>query len=1447
MKIAKLAAIALLVSCTATPTLQQPLKPHFDSMSSAIKGAARSTYLASKQTQLERLSLIDSAQAVLRRSGSQDQVSLQVVIRKPNYQLQQLELERIHNLTASVSGPGIPETIWNLGGHVNVAEAGPTNLQIQQVPRGQNRVVTVQGYDLLNDSSEALPGAQLKAIYSSPPDSTEVTLIFTWRSTIEAEVLEALQAAAAENSELESLVNNLDTQGLSDFLDAVVYGNHPVGGSVYDVHPTRLDPAAIADEIINGEGQIPSHTAGDPVPSQWLDAMADLNLVVQTPQKIPFTHSNIRVQITDPASNPMVISNGGDTASLPQIIPGDWNAIVHIDAPNGGVQTRGQVSVDANGQVTLSAGTAANPLILPPVVQSLSAVQGAAGTQITLTGDGFDAASPEQNLVRFGDQTAHVVMATATSLVVEVPGGVEGQVPVTVTNRNQTSNFASFDINRAVTAIDKDGMRSGQSLTLTVSGYDPSADNPTVTFSGGVTGTVTGTTPDTITVTVPPGAQSGPVTVTPSGTQLKLKNSGPIVLNGNGDSDPLLIELEDASGNRLDLASQTLIWQIGDQTLIDLGSSSLADGVLERDILSKLPEGHTQIQVSLQSDPTVKTYVDVYVSSAQASTHLSLSNSGPVHLTGSGDEGAVSLELEDSNGDRLDLSDYELVWQVGDQELIDVQPGSLNNGVLISDVLSKLPQGTTRIQVFLKDDPTVRTDVDVLVNADPSTSALQSPEVVVNEPVITTMGPESGGPGTEITLQGYNLDTATGVTVNGVTVPSGDIDVVDAETIKFTVPPGASTGPVVVTTPEGDATSPEDLQVPLEVVSLSEPGGRPGDSVTIKVSGYDPSQVNTTVSFSDGNGGLIPVETYGATTSDSITVTVPAGAKTGTLTLEPNGLQTLTSPQYLVDEPSIVSITTPNPAQGQSADGPFLANQQIEIQGINLDDATTVYFNDQPIAFTVSPTDPNTLLVTLPANATTSDIKVVTPTGQTSAEVAVMVPPVITNVAPTGPNGSTTELTLTGAHFSTATAITVNDEVLDPSDYTIVDDNTLVLHNTPDNPVISNVTVTNPAGTALSSLTYKDLVNFVGNSVNAPNTEVNFTTTWQPHGINVDYDGNIYIADLNHRIFKFNSDGQMQWVSGSTSDTTLDYTGVTLANAHFNSPEDVANDADGNIYVTDTSNHAIRKITPDGMVYTLARVPGPEGIEVAPNGKLYATLNDPPNPNGSANFSYIVEISNLDVIPSEAELQAYDESDAINTMTSNATIISGGASSSGGASGDVSPVSAAQYEHLEGLGVDGQGNIYVADVGANQIRKINPVNDTVSVLMTITTDTINVPNPFNYPGIGDLPTEVSLHEIRVDPLGNVFVPTYALMIYGGNYYYYSGGANLYQIEPNGNFHRIVGNETWDLTDGAPLTDAAFKSPRGIDFAPDGTLFVADTYWGIRKIERYFPANYYGNP
>ncbi len=125
-----------------------------------------------------------------------------------------------------------------------------------------------------------------------------------------------------------------------------------------------------------------------------------------------------------------------------------------------------------------------------------------------------------------------------------------------------------------------------------------------------------------------------------------------------------------------------------------------------------------------------------------------------------------------------------------------------------------------------------------------------------------------------------------------------------------------------------------------------------------------------------------------------------------------------------------------------------------------------------------------------------------------------------------------------------------------------------------------------------------------------------------PSGVAVDASGNLYVADSNNAsIRKISTGGIVTTVAGSVVVGTDDGTGAT---AHFDTPLGITIDNDGNIVVADTGNHSIRKVTPLGVVTTLAgygssglknavganaRFNSPLGITVGPDGTMYIADN----------------------------------------------------------------------------------------------------------------------------------------------------------------------------------------------------------------------------------------------
>jgi streptogramin lyase len=110
-------------------------------------------------------------------------------------------------------------------------------------------------------------------------------------------------------------------------------------------------------------------------------------------------------------------------------------------------------------------------------------------------------------------------------------------------------------------------------------------------------------------------------------------------------------------------------------------------------------------------------------------------------------------------------------------------------------------------------------------------------------------------------------------------------------------------------------------------------------------------------------------------------------------------------------------------------------------------------------------------------------------------------------------------------------------------------------------------------------------------SPNVPGTAARF---WIPAGFAVDNSGSIYVGDVfNHAIRKVTPQGVVTTLAGLPG--TFGSADGTGSDARFYFPSQVAVDTTGNVYVTDGGNNTIRRVTPEGVVTTLAGLVGHPG------------------------------------------------------------------------------------------------------------------------------------------------------------------------------------------------------------------------------------------------------------
>ena len=188
-----------------------------------------------------------------------------------------------------------------------------------------------------------------------------------------------------------------------------------------------------------------------------------------------------------------------------------------------------------------------------------------------------------------------------------------------------------------------------------------------------------------------------------------------------------------------------------------------------------------------------------------------------------------------------------------------------------------------------------------------------------------------------------------------------------------------------------------------------------------------------------------------------------------------------------------------------------------------------------------------------------------------------------------------------------------------------------------------------------------------------------------PFGMVIDRDGNVFVADAgdNNRIRRITPEGVVSTLAGG-KEGFADGSGAAAA---FHTPSGMAIDGAGNLYVADTGNNAIRRITPQGVVSTVAG----GGVAGHLDGKAAdAMFNGPVGVAvDKAGVVYVADTYN----------------DRIRAISPDGMVIT----IAGGAPGYVDgPRAAAQFDTPTSVAVDAKGNLYVADTSNGAVRKLAP-------------------------------------------------------------------------------------------------------------------------------------------
>lgn len=198
-------------------------------------------------------------------------------------------------------------------------------------------------------------------------------------------------------------------------------------------------------------------------------------------------------------------------------------------------------------------------------------------------------------------------------------------------------------------------------------------------------------------------------------------------------------------------------------------------------------------------------------------------------------------------------------------------------------------------------------------------------------------------------------------------------------------------------------------------------------------------------------------------------------------------------------------------------------------------------------------------------------------------------------------------------------------------------------------------------------------------------------TITQFSDIRFDPKGNLFISDrMNHQIRKIDLNGNISTIAG-TGDSDYYGDGGPALEAAFRDPNSLASDQKGNIYIAEAANNRIRKIDTKGIVTT-----------VAGNGE-HADSGD----GGPALKAGIRSMDDIEFSP-EGELHILGtNTHKVRKITQNGKIVTVAGKGYAGFFGDGGPATKAMLKNPAAISFDSKGNLYIADMGNNRIRKVD--------------------------------------------------------------------------------------------------------------------------------------------
>jgi hypothetical protein len=697
-----------------------------------------------------------------------------------------------------------------------------------------------------------------------------------------------------------------------------------------------------------------------------------------------------------------------------------------------------------------------------PTIASFGPSTGGIGTLVTFTGTRFTGTTA----VKFhGTPSTSITVVSGTSLKATVPSGATTGTITVITPNGSVTSSGSFTVIPPSTIASFAPTTGPEGTQVTLTGTRLSGTTA-VSFGGTAATAFTVVSNTSVKATVPTGATTGFVSVTTPGG-IATSSATFTVL-----PPPSITSFTPSSGPIGTSVAITGTHFNGTTAVTFNGTPAVTFAVVsDTKVTATVPSGATTGVIGLNTPNGSDTSSSSFTVIPAPTIASFAPTTGPVGtqvtITGTHLTGATAVTFNGAAGTAVTV--------VSDTSVKATVPSGATTGVLTLTTPGGIATSSTSF-------------------------------TVLPPPSITSFTPSTGPIGTSVAITGTHFNGATGVTFNGKAAVT--FAIVSDTKVTATVPSGASTGVIGITTPGGSDTSSSSFTVipPPAIASFAPSSGLVGTSVTI--TGTSLGGV-AAVTF---NGTA--ASTFAGVSATSVTATVPAGASSGKVAVTTPGGTAMSGSNFVVIPPA-PTITSFTPSSG-----PIGAS--VTITGTNLGGLTAVTFNGTSVTTTTS-RSATSVTATVPLGATTGFISITTAGGTATSSSTFTVVPSPGNLSFTplfGPIG--TLVTINGSNLGGVTAVSFNGKAA--TTFTGVSA-TSVTAVVPPGATTGKITLTTPGGTAASSANFT----FVATPWIA-----SFTPSGGPVGTSVTFTG----ANFTHMIgLKFNGTDALTFTV--VSDTRL--------------------------------------------------------------------------------------------------------------------------------------------------------------------------------------------------------------------------------------------------------------------------------------------------------------------